>query len=152
MAVIAGAAIAFFLRRRAPVTKAVAVTSAASINLADESITADQLPESQWLLLADELLTQGDFRLALRALHLAGLNYLGERNLVSIRKWKTGLEYRRELDRRARAKSQVSAELTPVFSSNVALFERGWYGRHPVDREMVDLFSARLSEIRNYAR
>ncbi len=133
-------------------TKAVAVTTAASINLADESVTADQLPESQWLQLADELLTQGDFRLALRAMHLAGLNYLGERNLVSIRKWKTGLEYRRELDRRARAKSQVSLEVSPVFSSNVDLFERGWYGRHPVDREMVDLFSARLSEIRNYAR
>lgn len=152
IAVIAGAAIAFFLRRRAPVTKAVAVTTAASINLADESVTADQLPESQWLQLADELLTHGDFRLALRALHLAGLNYLGERNLVSIRKWKTGLEYRREVERRARAKSQVAPAVAPVFSSNVDLFERGWYGRYPVDREMIDLFTARLSEIRNHAR
>jgi hypothetical protein len=148
LALIVAAAIVFFMRRRRPVTKAQAVTVAApAINLADESLTADQLSESSWLQLADEWIEKGDCRLALRALHLAGLNYLGERNLVSIRRWKTGLEYRREVERRGRAKP----DLSPVFSSNVALFERGWYGRRPVDREMVDAFAARLHEIRSHA-
>jgi hypothetical protein len=149
VALILGAAIAFFLRRRSPVTKADAVTAAApAINLADESLTADQLPESSWLRLAEEWLAKGDCRLALRALHLAGLNFLGERGLVSIRRWKSGLDYRREVERRARAKP----EIPPAFSNNVALFERGWYGSRPVDREMVDTFAARLTEIRNSAK
>jgi hypothetical protein len=78
---------------------------------------------------------------------LAGLNYLGERNLVSIRRWKSGLDYQRELERRARSNPRMS----PVFDRNVALFERGWYGRHPVDREMVESFVAGMSEMRGYA-
>ncbi len=148
VALIVGAAIVFFLRRRAPAVKAVAVTTAApAVNLADESLTADQLPESSWLQLAEEWLAKGDCRLALRALHLAGLKYLGERNLVSIRRWKSGLDYRREVERRARAHPEIS----PEFSKNVALFERGWYGTRGVDREMVEAFAARLTEIRNHA-
>jgi hypothetical protein len=148
VALIVGAAIVFFLRRRAPAVKAVAVTTAApAVNLTDESLTADQLPESSWLQLAEEWLAKGDCRLALRALHLAGLKYLGERNLVSIRRWKSGLDYRREVERRARAHPEIS----PEFSKNVALFERGWYGTRGVDREMVEAFAARLTEIRNHA-
>jgi hypothetical protein len=148
-ALIVGAAIVFFLRRRSPVTKAAAVTAAApAVNLADESLTADQLSESSWMQLAEEWLAKGDCRLALRALHLAGLKYLGERGLVSIRRWKSGLDYRRELERRARAKPAIA----PIFSNNVALFERGWYGSRTVDREMVEAFAARLSEIRNHAQ
>jgi hypothetical protein len=146
VALIVGAAVAFFLRRRRSVTKAEAVTAAApAVDLADESLTADQLPESSWMQLAEEWLAKGDCRLALRALHLAGLNYLGGRNLVSLRRWKSGLDYRRELERRSRS----TPELAPVFSTNVALFERGWYGNRPVDREMVETFAARLMEIRN---
>ncbi len=148
IALIVGAAVAFFLRRRRAVTKAEAVIAAApAVDLADESLTADQLPESSWMLLAEEWLAKGDCRLALRALHLAGLNYLGGRNLVSLRRWKSGLDYRREVERRTRA----HPELAPVFSTNVALFERGWYGNRPVDREMVESFAARLTEIRNHA-
>jgi hypothetical protein len=148
-ALIAGAAVIFFLRRRTPVTKAQAITTAApAIDLSDESLTADQLPESSWLALADDLLAKGDCRFALRALHLAGLNYLGEHNLVSIRRWKSGLDYRRELERRSRAKPQIA----PVFSNNVDLFELGWYGPRPVDRDMVKTFAARLTEIRNHAQ
>jgi hypothetical protein len=148
-ALIVGAAIVIFLRRRSPVTKAAAVTAAApAVNLADESLTADQLSESSWMQLAEEWLAKGDCRLALRALHLAGLKYLGERGLVSIRRWKSGLDYRRELERRARAKPAIA----PIFSNNVALFERGWYGSRTVDREMVEAFAARLSEIRNHAQ
>jgi hypothetical protein len=143
--IITAAAVVFFLRRRAPAVTAKAVTEAApAVNLLDDSVTADQLPEASWLRLADEWIAKGDSRLALRALYLAGLNYLGQRNIVSIRKWKSGVDYRRELDRRARAHPEVS----PVFSRNVALFERGWYGNHPVDREMVEEFTSGLTRIK----
>ena len=136
------------IRRRSPVVVAQAVTIAApAVNLADDAVTADQLPESSWRQLADEWLAKGDCRLALRALYLAGLNYLSGRNLVSIRRWKSGLDYRRELERRSRAKPDVA----PAFTRNVEIFERGWYGPRAVDREMVESFAAGLSEIKSRA-
>ena len=145
VALVAGAAVLFFTRRRGPVVAASAVTTAApAVNLADESVTADQLPESSWMKLADEWLAKGDCRRALRALYLAGLNHLGERGMVSIRRWKSGLDYKRELERRTRAKPGMS----PLFRRNVDLFERGWYGHHAVDRGMVEAFAAGLSEMR----
>ena len=147
VALATGAAVFFFLRKRVPVVAAEAVTVAGPmVNLHDESITADQLPESSWLKLAEEWLAKGDCRLALRALYLAGLNYLGERGVVSIRRWKSGLDYKRELERRARAKPEMGV----VFTRNVDLFERGWYGRHAVDRGMVEAFVEGMSEIRGY--
>jgi hypothetical protein len=145
VALITGAAVLFFLRRRAPAVTAKAITPAApAVNLADENVSADQLPESSWMQLAEEWMAKGDCRLALRALYLAGLNYLGQRNVVSIRKWKSGIDYRRELDRRARSNPEIS----PVFSKNVALFERAWYGKHPADEEMIREFTAGLTRIR----
>ena len=145
VALVVGAAVFFFLRRPVPAVSAQAVTVAkAAVNLADESVTADQLPESSWMQLAEEWMAKGDCRLALRALYLAGLNYLGQRQLVSIRRWKSGLDYRQELDRRTRATPAVS----PVFARNVAIFERGWYGPHAVDREMVEAFAAGLTEMK----
>ena len=147
VALVAGAAIFFFLRRRAPVIAAKSITIAAPVNLADESVTADQLPESSWLALADELLAQGDARLALRALYLAGLNYLGGRGLVSIQRWKSGLDYRRELDRRSRA----TPGLGRAFAGIVGRFEYGWYGVHSVDRAMVESFAAGLNVMRTHA-
>lgn len=147
LALIAAAVVAFFLRRGAPVVIAEAVTVAApTVNLADDSVTADQMPESSWHQLAEEWLAKGDCRLALRALYLAGLNYLSGRNLVSIRRWKSVLDYRRELERRSRANPKVA----PVFTRSVAIFERGWYGPHLVDREMVESFASGLSEIKAY--
>lgn len=145
IALIAAAGVAFFMRTRAPVVVAQAITVATpAVNLTDDSVTADQMPESAWRKLADDWLAKGDCRLALRALYLAGLNYLSGRNLVSIRRWKSVLDYRRELERRSRANPEVS----PVFTRSVAIFERGWYGPHVVDREMVESFASGLSEIK----
>ena len=120
-------------------------------NLADESLTADRLPESSWRKLAEESLARGEYRLALRALYLAGLNYMSQRELVSIRRWKSGLDYRREVERRARMNPMVSGELVPAFARNVSTFERGWYGRHPVNREDVETLMGGLDEMRRHA-
>jgi hypothetical protein len=146
---VAGVA-AFVAGRRKKAIQAQPVKpTAASIDLADESITADQMPESSWLQLAEDLLAKGDCRLALRALYLAGLNSLSDRGLISIRRWKSGLDYRRELERRARGSND--AHLTPAFARNVFLFERGWYGRELVERADVEAFAQGWEEIRRYA-
>ena len=142
-------AFVFFRRRRRAVVQAVAVVAAAPVvNLADESLTADKLPESSWLELAEQCLARGEYRAAMRALYLAGINCLSSHDLVSIRRWKTGLDYRRELERRARANPAVRPELAPLFARNVAVFERGWYGRHAVDRADVEAFAAGVQEMR----
>lgn len=146
VALIVAAAVAFYLRRTRPVVAAKPVAAAiATVNLADESLTADQLPESQWMELAQEWIARGDMRLAMRALHLAGLNYLSQRGLVSIRKWKSGLDYRREVERRARAKPEIGA----LFAQNNAQFEQIWYGLHPADRAMVEGFAAGLARMKS---
>jgi hypothetical protein len=151
---LVGGVVALFLRRRRDKTADVSAVEPIvnPVNLEDESVTADQLPESSWRALADEWLAKGDYRLAMRALYLAGLNFLGERGLVSIQRSKTGLDYRRELERRARATTGVRPEVATVFESNNALFERGWYGRHVVERAHIESFATGLDEIRRYAQ
>jgi hypothetical protein len=152
IALVAGA-VGMYLRRRGPPPSEVTAVESpvAAVNLSDDSVTADQLPESSWLALADEWLTKGDYRLAMRALYLAGLNYLSQHDLVSITRSKTGLEYRRELERRARATTGVSPQVVPVFQANNMLFERGWYGRHQVERSHVEAFASGLDEMRRFA-
>jgi hypothetical protein len=148
VALAAGMGIFLWRRKRAPVVVAEAVAGAAPvIDLADESLTADQLPESSWLKLAEEWLAKGDCRLALRALYLASLNFLNQRNLVTVRRWKSGRDYRSEVERRGRAQP----ELAPAFARSLALFERGWYGRHTVDRVTVEQFAAGLEQMRGHA-
>ena len=118
------------------------------IDLKDESITADQLPEESWYSLAREWIDKGDFRLALRALYLGAISHLGQRQLVSIERWKSGLDYSRELARRTRA----TPEVAPRFSATIRLFECGWYGRHTVDRATLDEFTAGFEEVRRGAK
>lgn len=153
LALVAGGVALFLRRNRAKPAEVTAVDAPLSaVNLSDETVTADQLPESSWLALADEWISKGDYRLATRALYLAGLNYLSQRGLVSIAKSKTGMDYRRELERRARAATGISAQVVPVFQANNALFERGWYGRHLVERSHVEAFAAGLDEMRRFAQ
>jgi hypothetical protein len=125
------------------------VTAAAPpVDLADESLTADRLPEAEWLAMANEWMEKGDFRMALKAMYLAALNYLSSQDLVSIRRWKSGLDYRRELTRRARA----TPELPPAFARSVEIFERGWYGRHAVDRAMAESLADGFNRMRASAK
>jgi hypothetical protein len=149
IALIAAGVVVYFLRRsRRAVITAQAVTAAPAIDLADESLTADRLPEAEWLALADEWMEKGDFRMALKAMYLGALNYLSARELVSVRRWKSGLDYRREVARRARSKPEVS----PAFAKGVAIFEQGWYGRHAVDRAMAEALANGFSEMRASAK
>ncbi len=152
IALVAAAVAAFIAGRRRKAIPAQSVNVAiAAIDLADESVTADEMAESSWLKLAEELLAKGDCRLALRALYLAGLNFLSERDLISVQRWKSGRDYRRELERRVRARASMDVNLTPAFTRNLFLFERGWYGKHVVDRADVEEFAQGWEEIRRYA-
>jgi hypothetical protein len=107
-------------------------------------LLADQWPEEGWLKLARELAQAGNLRLALRASYLAGLAHLGQRQLITIARYKSNFDYDRELRRRAR---QQEALLT-AFHENLTAFECAWYGLHEVTLETLGGFNRNLEKIR----
>jgi hypothetical protein len=129
-------------RRRDPVVMAEVV--AAKPDLTRDDVSANQLPEQEWLALARELMAQGNLRLALRALYLAGLAHLAARELISVAIFKSNREYENELRRRGRAQP----ETLNAFSQNVAVFDCVWYGRHDVTADTLQEFEVNLERIR----
>ena len=136
------------LRRRRPAEVVAVEVAAIPIDPTLEDVSAAQLPEDGWRTLAREFAAQNDFRMALRALYLASLAYLGERELILVHRSKSNLDYQKELDRRARA----LPELTAVFRQNVAAVESSWYGRREVGAEAVDAFLANLDRMKACAQ
>lgn len=145
----AGAAVLLYRQRKARASGTIVAAQPATphVDLRDESVTADKLPETSWLDLAQQWIDKGDLRLALRAMHLAGLSYLNGRRLVTVQRWKTSMEYAEEVRRRGRS----SPDLGGAFQRNVRIFEAGWYGRHEVRREVLDEFARGLEEVRQHA-
>jgi hypothetical protein len=98
--------------------------------------------------LAKEWIARNDFRMAMRALYLASLAYLNERELIRIHRGKSNRDYHRELDRRARS----TPELAAVFGQNLAVFESSWYGRREIGLDAIEAFAANLDRIKSYAK
>lgn len=113
-------------------------------DLTDENVSADQLPEDGWTRLARELLTKGEWRLALRAFYLASLAHLAGRNLISLARFKSNHDYERELSRRAHA----LPDLLSIFGDNVQVFDRIWYGTYEVTQELVNQFASNVDRIK----
>ena len=113
-------------------------------DLADESLGADQLPEDGWTKLARELLERGELRLAVRAFYFASLARLAERNLISLAKFKSNRDYEQELRRRGHS----FPEVLTLFSENVGVFDRIWYGLHQINAELVNQFAANVERIK----
>ena len=114
-----------------------------SIDLQSEEIVASQLPEDEWIRLARDQIERGDGRLAVRALFLACLANLGEAGVLKIERFKSNRDYRIELARRARKR----ATLLAAFEENTRIFERVWYGGHPVTDGVVESYLARHGTI-----
>ncbi len=147
IALVAAALAVLILRRRklrrakhksAPVMET-------AVRLDAEELAADRLPEEEWLALAERCLAGGDTRLALRALYLANLAWMGRREWIAIHPGKTNREYEAELRRRARGISGAR----DLFSANVRAFERVWYGSHEATVEEIDRFRNRASEMKS---
>jgi hypothetical protein len=130
-------------KRRGPAEEITAEAIAPMPNVADEDVGADQLPDEGWVRLARDLLQRGELRLALRAFYLASLAALAGRNLITLAKFKSNRDYERELLRRSHALQEVPR----VFSENVSVFERSWYGLHEVTPEMLDHFAGNVERI-----
>jgi hypothetical protein len=150
IAALVGALIWLIVRawqRRGPREEVVAEAITPMPDVADENVGADQLPEDGWVRLARDLLARGELRLALRAFYLASLAALAERNLITLAKFKSNRDYERELLRR----SHALAEVPQMFTENVSVFERVWYGLHDVTPELLDDFSRKVERIKTGA-
>lgn len=120
------------------------ISAVADPDMESAETLANELPENEWLRLAEELLRRGELRLALRAFHFAGLSYLAQRGLIAIARFKSNRDYERELLRKAHALPLT----TSAFSQNVRAFERVWYGQHAATPAGVADFRAALDELR----
>lgn len=118
------------------------------IDLESEDIVATQLPEDEWMKLAREQLAKGEMRLAVRALFLATLANLGDSGLLRIARFKSNLDYRRELELRARGEVMMRSE----FEDNTDMFEHVWYGLHPLPQGELDRFMRNYEAIARQTR
>lgn len=96
-------------------------------DLDDETVSADLMPRNRWVELAQTLIAEGNYRLALRAYFLAQLSALSSEGLIVIRKAKSNRDYARELSQRGHG----NADLVDTYWSELTLFESIWYGDRP---------------------
>jgi hypothetical protein len=106
-------------------------------DLTGENVSANELPADRWVSYAGELAQKGSLRLALRALYLAILAHLAEFEMISFAGYKSNRDYEGELRRRAQGKEG----LADLFSANMNVFEKTWYGRHQVTHEVFKRFA-----------
>jgi Domain of unknown function (DUF4129) len=138
-------AIRMLRARRAKEAEDAADGAMTAIRLDAEDLTADRLPEEQWLALAERALAEQNLRLALRAFYLASLAWMGRSEYISIHAGKTNREYEMELKRRLRTFPEARA----LFGANVTAFERAWYGLHEVAVEEIGDFRARIGQMKS---
>jgi len=134
-------------QRRRPRPVAVVAAAAEVPDLTAENVSAAALPEDGWLALARDLAGRGEFRQAIRAIYLAELAHLAQRELVRLAEAKSNRDYLRELDRRARGLPGVR----DAFAETVSDFDRVWYGRHEATAATLERTEARMAELRSAA-
>lgn len=133
-------------RGKANAGSATAAAVAPPVDLADENVTPDQKPEDEWLRMADDCAARGEYRLAIRAVHLAGLRYLGERGYVTLQPAKTGHEYHREFERRVRGSAALEGYL-----SGLRQYEATWYGFTGASASEFSVLRGTWEELRRLA-
>jgi hypothetical protein len=137
LAVMAFIFIRIWQRRQAKPIEIISAPAEPVPDLTDEKVKADDLSTKRWISLAAELADKGDLRLAMRALYLATLAHLADREMITIESYKSNREYEDELRRRA----HEHRELISIFSNSLNVFERIWYGMYPVARSEFDSFT-----------
>ena len=146
-AVLAYIFVRIWQRRRTRPIEIVRAAGAATPDLTDESVKADDLSTNRWLTVAGELAEKGELRLAMRALYLATLAHLADHEMITIEVYKSNREYERELKRRA----HEHQELISIFSANLNFFERVWYGMYRIARPDFDDFATSHQRMMTFA-
>jgi hypothetical protein len=140
--------IAVFLLRRAravPVPIATAAPAAPKVpDVSREDVKADDFPEEEWLRLMERLRTEGQGRLALRALFLAMLSLLARKGWITVARHKSNRDYQREVASKARRRPGVAES----FRENCLRFDRVWYGLYEASGEDWEISQANFAKVR----
>lgn len=131
-------------RQREPLAP-LATPPAKTPDLEDDATTAADLPEDEWFHLAQELAAKGDFRLAARALFFSILATLARQEVIRIARFKSNMDYRREVSRKANALGEDPA----VFSRSAFVYEAVWYGNHEATAETLNQMRAYQERLRH---
>lgn len=110
--------------------------AAVEVDLEDETLMASDLPEQEWIDLANDLLGRGQTRLAIRSLYLAALARLAASGLINLARYKTDREYQRELGGRGRDYT----ETIESFAHITGIFEKAWYGMYETGEQALAAF------------
>ena len=129
-------------RRKSPLS--IPASAPPAVDLSGEAVLASDLPEDEWLQMAERYANSGDLRLSLRALYLGALALLSQRGLLTIHACKSNRDYERELHRRSR-----DSNLAGIFHLNLRSFEQAWYGFHEVTGEQLRDFRDNLGRMRS---
>ncbi len=105
---------------------------------------ASDLPEEEWMRMAQEFAASGDHRRALRSYYLSCLAHLHEANFLRITKFKSNAAYVREVNRHA----LQSPELATEFRRLVNRFDRTWYGEYPIAKQDLEQSATWVGSIR----
>ncbi|MCD4654815.1 hypothetical protein K8T06_12885 [bacterium] len=124
-----------FIRGRNKKDQDLETTIAVNVpDVASEETSAIELPENEWVILARELAGRGEYRLALRALYLSILAWLGHTRMITLAHHKSNKEYWFELRKHA----TDCGELLEQYRWVTRVYESVWYGRNQADQQMVD--------------
>ena len=129
-----GGLLLWFRRRQEAAQLSIPAATAPTIDLNDA--VASERSEDEWFALANRLEGEGELRLALRAAYLGLLAGLAQRKWLTIRRDRTNREYLDEFTRRWRRRPQAAlearAEVPEKLRGSLRLFDRVWYGSHPL--------------------
>ncbi len=110
------------------------------VDLTADNLSGEELTLHEWIREGDRLVSENNFRLAIRAYFLAHLSLLGERRLLRLYAFKSNRDYLRELKRHG----ERQAGTLDSFHQNVREFESHWYGSVPIDLESSKRIRSRL--------
>ncbi len=108
-------------------------------HLDDEMLTAD----TAWRR-AQQLSGEGDYRTAVRYLYLSALLLLEERGLLRYNRSLTNREYLRNLTHQP--------ELAAILRDVIEVFDRVWYGFHPLEQTEYEWYVDRVEVLKRQRR
>ncbi len=131
-----------YLRERKDLSVSMPSLSHVLPDIQAEDVHAGDLPEEDWLGMAQDLAEQGDYRAAMRAVYLGMLAGLARQEYLHLARYKSNAEYLRELQRRM----QREAQSLQAFHEGTRSVEAVWYGGHPANpdqfQRMRSLYTA----------
>jgi hypothetical protein len=144
----------FWFRRRRETDKLPVPVAIAPLPDLSNAAVASEHSEDEWFALAERLQGEGDLRLALRAAYLGLLAGLAQREWLTIRRDRTNREYLDEFTRRWRRRPQAAVEarveIPEKLRSSLRLFDRVWYGSHPLTPVAVAAYRHGQRELLNH--